>query len=124
MGIQVMVVVERAGGHRVLDFILPSWLHEQAMRFVEQRGGPPARLAPFARLDWTAYEEDATYTPCSAEHLTAAVAHAISALEAHGEEFRPAPDTWTVDDVLGWYRKLLAELTPLDPDAILYVDAC
>ena len=122
MGIQVMVGVEENGVYRVLDFILPSWLHGQALYYLHDRVDE-ASLAPFERLDWSSYDEDALpYAPLTPAVLRESVACVIEALEAN-PGFAPSDSQWTVDDVLEWYRKLRGELANVPDDARVFVRA-
>jgi hypothetical protein len=124
MGITVMVGADEADGYRVLDFMLPSWLHGQVIRFV--RAGDDANLLESLEyLDWSAYNEDAVpYTPPCRDQLLTAVAHIVTVLTERGTEFAPSDCQWETECILQWYQRLRADLLTVESTAKMRVTVC
>jgi hypothetical protein len=123
MGITVMVGADEADGYRVLDFMLPSWLHGEVIRFAGGYGDAKV-LEPLEYLNWSAYEETALPYRCpSRDELLVAVAHVVTVLTEHGAEFVPADAQWAPEAVLHWYRLLHADLLTVEGTAKMHVNA-
>src|SRR5688500_1911518 len=90
MAIQVMVGVVEEGRFRVLDFLLPSWLHGQVITFVGRETGDPVVLEPIEYLDWSAYGGTSPYRPCSRDRVAAAVGEVVRVLRESGALFTPS----------------------------------
>lgn len=123
MGITVMVGADETDGYRALDFMLPSWLHGQVVRFVRTADDANV-LEPLENLNWSAYDNAAVpYAPPSRDQLLTAVAHVVLVLTERGAEFVPSDCQWEPEDVLHWYQRLHADLLTVEGTAKVHVNA-